>query len=94
MSVVFLKKRFRKPTVKRLHVHSEREGLDQEKRNVLLSHQFYTDTENASRLRIGAVRRIDNVDIASLLQFDYAVASRAPALRAIAGDSLSATEPF
>ncbi|HAX51832.1 exonuclease SbcCD subunit D [Muricomes intestini] len=53
----------------------EREEIDCTKRNVLVSHQFYTgngdipDTCDSEMFSVGG---IDNVDIRPLLQFDYA----------------------
>ena len=52
----------------------EREAPDQEKRNVLLSHQFYTGNGTILQTcdsELFSVGGIDNVDIAPLLQFDY-----------------------
>ena len=52
----------------------EREAPDQEKRNVLLSHQFYTGNGTILQTcdsEFFSVGGIDNVDIAPLLQFDY-----------------------
>ena len=52
----------------------EREAPDREKRNVLLSHQFYTGngkTPQTCDSELFSVGGIDNVDIAPLLQFDY-----------------------
>lgn len=52
----------------------EREAPDQEKRNVLLSHQFYTGNGTILQTcdsELFSVGGIDNVDIAPLLPFDY-----------------------
>lgn len=52
-----------------------REGIDRKRRNVLVSHQFYTgngqtpDTCDSEMFSVGG---IDNVDIQPLLDFDYA----------------------
>lgn len=53
----------------------EREGIDSGRRNVLVSHQFYTgngsqpDTCDSEMFSIGG---IDNVDIRPLMRFEYA----------------------
>lgn len=53
----------------------EREEIDPERRNVLVSHQFYAGTGSAPDTcdsEMFSVGGIDNVDVKPLLQFDYA----------------------
>ncbi len=53
----------------------EREEIDRTRRNVLVSHQFYTGrgkTPETCDSEIFSVGGIDNVDIAPLLDFEYA----------------------
>lgn len=53
----------------------EREKIDPEKRNVIVTHQFYTGTGQDTKTcdsEIFSVGGIDNVDVTPLLAFDYA----------------------